>query len=61
MRELQKQRIHEEQIEAWLGNGNDYSRADFVQLLAEIINGEYLPEDFKKDVLDYDRNNEEGV
>ncbi len=50
-------RITEDMIEAWIGTDN-MSVDDFIGLLTELINGDYTIEDFKDDVLTYDRNEE---
>lgn len=42
------QKITVEQIAAWVGS--DFSRDDFLKLLAEIANNEYLVEDFANDI-----------
>lgn len=49
--------ITEDMIKAWIGSDN-VSVDAFVGLLTELINGEYTIDDFKTDVLTYDRNEE---
>jgi hypothetical protein len=50
-------RITEDMIKAWIGSDN-MSVDAFVGLLTEFINDEYTLDDFKNDVLTYDRNEE---
>jgi len=41
-----------EMIESWIGSDN-MSTDEFLELLTDIINDDYLVESFKIDVLDY--------
>ena len=50
--------ITEEMIEAWIGSDN-MSVNDFIELLTEIINGEYTLANFRADVLEFHENNAE--
>ena len=43
--------ITPQQVYEWLGS--DTTLSDALQLLAEIANGEYIPEDLRSDVIDY--------
>ena len=52
--------ITEEMVEAWVGTDN-MSVVDFIELLTEIVNGEYTLENFRADVLEYYENNKEEV
>jgi hypothetical protein len=45
-------RITEEQVEAWIGSDN-LSPSDLIELLTEIVNGEYTIPNFRADVLEY--------
>lgn len=54
------ERITEEMIEAWIGTDN-MSTNDFIELLTELINGEYTLANFRADVTDYYENNREDV
>ena len=42
-------------IQNWLGSDN-MSTNDFIELLTEIINGEYTLNNFRADVLDFAEN-----
>jgi len=44
--------ITREQIEDWFGN--DATKEDYIGVLEMIINGRYIPEQFKKDVVNYE-------
>lgn len=46
------QRITEEMVESWIGSDN-MSVVDFIEILTEIVNGEYTVENFRKDVLEF--------
>ena len=48
---MNKVKITEEQIENWIGT--DVSEDDYLELLVEIINGDYKIATFRKDVLDF--------
>jgi hypothetical protein len=50
--------ITEEMIEAWIGSDN-MSVNDFIELLTEIINGEYTLDNFRADVLEFHKNLED--
>ena len=45
-------RITEEQVEGWIGSDN-LSPSELIELLTEIINGEYTIPNFRADVLEY--------
>jgi len=45
-------RITEEQVEAWIGSDN-LSPNNLIELLTEIVNGEYTIPNFRADVLEY--------
>ena len=50
--------ITKKQIEQWMGSDN-LGVDDFLDLLADIINGTYSIEVLKEDVLDYAKQEEE--
>lgn len=50
--------ITEEMIEAWIGTDN-MSVNDFIELLTELINGEYTLANFRADVIEYHESNKE--
>ena len=54
------ERITEEMIEAWIGTDN-MSVNDFIELLTELINGDYTLANFRADVTEYHENNREDV
>ena len=45
-----KMKITFEQVQEWLGTSN--SETDAIETLVDIANGEYDPEEFKKDILE---------
>jgi len=45
-----------EQVQAWLGD--DATKSEMIELLTEIANGLYKPEQFKKDIIEYKLDNE---
>jgi hypothetical protein len=47
--------ITDEEIESWIGSDN-MSVNDFIELLTEIINGEYTVQNFRADVLEFTEN-----
>lgn len=49
---IKNKRITEEQVESWIGSDN-LSTNDLIELLTEIINGEYTIPNFRADVLEY--------
>jgi hypothetical protein len=52
-------RITEEMIEAWIGTDN-MSVNDFIELLTELINGDYTLDSFRADVTEYHDNEEQA-
>jgi len=44
-------RINNRMVDLWIGSDHT-SKEELITLLTEIINGEYLVEEFKADVLD---------
>jgi hypothetical protein len=52
-------RITEDMIEAWIGTDN-MSVNDFIELLTEIINGDYTLDNFRADVTEYHEHNKES-
>lgn len=55
-----KVRITEEMVEAWIGTDN-MSVNDFIELLTEIVNGEYPLDIFRADVTEFHESNKGGV
>jgi hypothetical protein len=53
-------RITEDMIEAWIGTDN-MSVNDFIELLTELINGDYTLDNFRADVTEYHEHNEGEV
>lgn len=52
--------ITKEMMESWIGSDN-MSVDEFLDLLVDIVNGDYPVDVFKKDVLDFQEvNNEYG-
>ena len=45
-------RITTEQVSQWVGSG--FTRDDFIKLLTELANGDYLAEHFANDILALD-------
>lgn len=57
---MTQEHITEEMIERWIGSDN-MSVNDFIELLTEIINGEYTLANFRADVLEFhEQENEDG-
>ena len=48
-----KQKLTQEQVEAWLGS--DHTLKEAIETLACIANGEYKPELLSEEVLDYSK------
>lgn len=46
---MQTTRITTEQVSQWVGS--DFAREDFIKLLAELANGDYLAEHFANDIV----------
>jgi len=44
-------KITNRMVEHWIGSDHT-NKEELITLLTEIINGEYLPEEFRTDVLD---------
>tara|TARA_R100000781_G_scaffold110291_1_gene75629 strand:+ start:458 stop:622 length:165 start_codon:yes stop_codon:yes gene_type:complete len=47
-----------ENVETWLGS--DWSWSDLMMMIAEIANGEYEPQNLKKDILELVEGEENG-
>ena len=57
-RRRKKKRVTEEDMELWIGTDKrgDYPKQFVLEVLCEIANGEYEPEQLKLDVLDMKEN-----
>jgi hypothetical protein len=57
-RRRKKMRVTEEDMELWIGTDKrgDYPKQFVLEVLCEIANGEYEPEQLKLDVLDMKEN-----
>ena len=49
---MQTTRITPKQVSQWVGS--DFTREDFIKLLAELANGDYLAEHFANDIVALD-------
>ena len=43
-------KVTAEQVELWIGS--ETTRSDIMELLAELANGDYDPQDFKENIID---------
>ena len=52
---MKQKRITEEQVEWWIGSDH-LSPSELIELLTEIINGEYTIPNFRADVLEFSKD-----